>query len=155
MVAYPLRAFPSLVAAHHGKLMPLCLYLVAVYPLLVWRGRSLCFRSTYFSFMPQLRSSHLTPPHHHLRLPLKPQNTVTIHRQPQALPFGSHRQGRPCSSEVGPGVPGHPLLVRCLHEPSSRQDGGIRRRGVRRLPRRGPHPLQQRPLHQGCPVRRR
>ena len=49
-VAYP--CFPSLVAAHHGELMSLCLYLVVLYHILAWWGRCLCFRSTYFYFMP-------------------------------------------------------------------------------------------------------
>ena len=85
--------------------------------------------------------------------PLTTHHTIPIHRQPQAVPVGFDRQGRPSPSEVGPGVSGRPLLVGCLHEPPSRQDGGIRRWRVRRLPRRGSHPLQQRPLHQGCAVR--
>ena len=94
-------------------------------------------------------SSHLSP------VPLPPLATtiVPIHRQPQAVPVGFDRQGHPSPSEVGPGVSGHPLLVGCLHEPPSRQDGGIRRWRVCWLPRRGSHPLQQRPLHQGRAVR--
>jgi hypothetical protein len=53
-------------------------------------------------------------------------NNIEPHNcKPQTIPRGPNRKISPCQAQVGTRIPGRTRFLRCLHEPPTRQNGGI------------------------------
>ncbi len=83
---------------------------------------------------------------HHL-----PMNRVEPHHcKPKTIPSGPNWKIRAGQTQVGTGISGRARLFRCLHESSTRQNGGIHQWAICRYARGGLDSVQQCTLHSGC-----